>query len=347
MDYNNIKFINQFKKTILNINPHKVLFVCSNTYDRYGYRHALDEININSVSFSDFEPCPEISSVDKGVEAFKNEACDFIIAVGGGSAIDVAKAIKFFAKDNVKILAVATTAGTGAEVTRFSVLYKNGDKSSVSNPDIIPDFQIFDYNTLKSLPYIQKAVTGLDAFSHAVEAYWSAEATDESCEYSKKAMQLFKKYYNPFIENDESSYEPMMKCSELAGRAINIARTTACHAFSYKLHKLKGFYHGQAVAICLVYIWRYMLEKTNDKALLEKISSITQISGYTSESLEALLKKLNLFDEIIMTQDEFNETVAGVDIKRLSNHPMSFSREDIKNIYGSFIKVTEIPTKQK
>ena len=80
------------------INPQKVLFVCSKDYDRNGYRKALDEINIKSVSFTSFEPCPEVSSVENGIEAYKSNECDFVVAVGGGSAIDTAKGIKFYSK---------------------------------------------------------------------------------------------------------------------------------------------------------------------------------------------------------------------------------------------------------
>ena len=153
MNYNNEKFIKEFKNVMLKIKAQKVLFVCSGEYDRYGYREALDEIRIKSVAFTSFEPCPEVSSVQKGIEAFKSNACDFVVAVGGGSAIDTAKGIKYYSKLDFKILAVPTTAGTGAEVTRFSVLYNNKDKASVSDWDIIPDYQIFDYTTLKTSVY--------------------------------------------------------------------------------------------------------------------------------------------------------------------------------------------------
>ena len=94
MNYNNEKFIKEFKNIMLKIKAQKVLFVCSGEYDRYGYRKALDEIKIKSVAFTSFEPCPEVSSVQKGIEAFKSNACDFVVAVGGGSAIDTAKGIK-------------------------------------------------------------------------------------------------------------------------------------------------------------------------------------------------------------------------------------------------------------
>lgn len=258
MKYNNQIFLDEFKNKMLEINPQKVLFVCSKDYDRYGYRKALDEINIESVSFTSFEPCPEVSSVENGIEAYKSNECDFVVAVGGGSAIDTAKGIKFYSKLDFDILAVPTTAGTGAEVTRFSVLYRNKDKESVSDYSIIPNFQIFDYTTLKSLPYEQKVVTSLDAFCHSVEAFWSVDATNESRKYSKKALSLFNDNFARYIENDDSTFEPMLECSMLAGKAINIARTTAPHAFSYKLHKLKGFHHGRAVAVSLAYIWKFM-----------------------------------------------------------------------------------------
>lgn len=339
MEYNNEKFISEFIDIIKSVSPKSILFVCSNEYDRYGYRKALDGIDVKITSFSAFEPCPEVSSVEKGVELFKNEKCDFIIAVGGGSAIDVAKAIKFFSKVDVKILAVPTTAGTGAEVTRFSVLYKKGDKNSVRSYDIIPEYQVFDYTTLKSLPHIQKIVTGLDAFSHAVEAYWSKDANDESRNYSREALELFRKYYKSYLNDDENADEPMMRCSELAGRAINIAQTTACHAFSYKLHKIKGFYHGQAVAVCLVYIWRYMIENCTDDEMSKTLSDIENMTGYTPDSLQKLLDELGLLDNLTMTREEFDETVNGVDASRLSNHPVAFTQQDIENIYKSFIKI--------
>lgn len=336
MEYNNEKFLNEFKNKMAELEPKKVLFVCSSEYDRYGYRKALDEIKIESVAFCDFEPCPEVSSVEKGIKAYKENGCDFIIAVGGGSAIDTAKGIKFYSKLDFPILAVPTTAGTGAEVTRFSVLYRNKDKESVSDYGIIPNFQIFDPTVLKSLPYEQKVVTSLDAFCHSVEAFWSKDATDESREYSKKALALFNNNFAKYLENDENTFAPMLECSMLAGKAINIARTTSPHAFSYKLHKLKGFHHGHAVAVCLAYIWKYM---SKNKELNELMKQTEEITGFDNDAFINFLSKLNLLDDLTMTPEQFDETVNGVNTARLQNNPMPFTNEDIKNIYSSFIKV--------
>ncbi len=336
MEYNNEKFVNEFKNKIAELRPKNVLFICSGEYDRYGYRKALDEIKIKSAAFCDFEPCPEVSSVEKGIEAYKENGCDFIIAVGGGSAIDTAKGIKYYSKLDFPILAIPTTAGTGAEVTRFSVLYRNKDKESVSDYSIIPNYQIFDSTVLKSLPYEQKVVTSLDAFCHSVEAFWSKDATDESREYSKKALVLFNDNFAKYLENDENTFAPMLECSMLAGKAINIARTTSPHAFSYKLHKLKGFHHGHAVAVCLAYIWKYM---SKNEELNELMKQTEEITGFDNNAFINFLSKLGLLDDLTMTPEQFDETINGVNTARLQNNPMPFTNEDIKNIYSSFIKV--------
>lgn len=339
MKYDNEKFINQFKSILIAEKPNKILFVASCEYDRYGYRKAIDELSFSSVAFTGFEPCPEVSSVRQGIDIYKKEDCDFIVTVGGGSAMDVAKGIKFFAESDVKILAVPTTAGTGAEVTRFAVLYNHGDKESVRSYDIIPDYAVFDYTTLASLPHLQRIVTALDAFSHSIEAYWSADATEESREYSQEALELFNNYFQKYLDDDKSSYEPMMKCSELAGKAINIAQTAAPHAMSYKLHKLKGYPHGQAVALCLAFIWQYMLENCRSVELELLLAETEIISGFTPQMLQDLLRGLGLCDDLNLTKNELEECVYGVNIERMSNHPMKFDYADIEKIYRSFMNI--------
>lgn len=337
--YNNEMFIEQFKNKIKEINPRKVFFVCSSEYDRYGYRSALDEAGFESVAFTGFEPCPEISSVKNGVELIRKENCDFMVAVGGGSAIDTAKGIKYYLESDIEILAVPTTAGTGAEVTRFSVLYSNGDKESVNSFDIIPEYQIFDHTTLASLPRFQRIVTSLDALCHSIEALWSVSATDESRAYSIESIDLFNKYFKSYLDDDKSTYEPMMKCSELGGRAINIARTTAPHAMSYKLHKLKGFAHGQAVAICLGYIWKYTKETFDSPEIASMLEQTEKITGFTPDSFISFLNDLGLCTDFEMTPAQFDETVNGVNVERMNNHNVRFNHEDINNIYSSFLKI--------
>ncbi len=333
------KFKEQFIDIINSENPASILFVSSREYDRFGYRELLDKTGIKVTAFTDFEPCPETSSVKKGVRVLKKENCDFIVTVGGGSAIDCAKGIKYFAKTDVKILAVPTTAGTGAEVTKTSVLYNNGDKQSVKDVSIIPEYAVFDYTTLETLPRFQKIVTAYDAFCHAFEACLSKNGDRISHSLAADALGMFRTNFSAYINEDESVYENMMTCSELAGEAINIASTTAPHAFSYKLHKLKGFAHGQACVISLVYIWKYMYEYTDDNELIKMLKALERLTGYNPNSLEFELKELGLLSEITMTEDEFEETVNGVNLERIANNPMPFDIDDVRKIYSMFIRV--------
>ena len=334
----NIGFINEFKSVINKEGAKRIFFVSSREYDRFGYRLALEELGCEVYSFTAFEPCPEVSSVTEGVNQLMKFNPDIIAAVGGGSAIDCAKGIKYYLDKDIKILAVPTTAGSGAEVTRTSVLYNNADKQSVKDISLIPEYAVFDYTTLLTLPGFQKISTALDAFCHSFEAFISKNSTEESRGYSLASLRIFADSFDRYVSGDESTFEDMMKCSELAGRAINIAQTAAPHAFSYKLHKLTGLAHGQACAVSLVYIWKYMNEFA-DEGTKKMLSFLEKECRLTADGLEAKLKSLGVLPEITMTNDEFYETVNGVNIERIANNPMKFNPEDIEKIYSSFIKV--------
>jgi alcohol dehydrogenase class IV len=108
---------------------------------------------------------------------------------------------------------------------------------------------------------------------------------------------------------------------------------------SYKLHKLKGYAHGQAVALCLAYIWQYMLENCPTVELELLLAETEIISSYTPESFQKLLCELGLCDDLLLTEQELDECVHGVNVQRMSNHPMNFNYNDIENIYRSFMKI--------
>ena len=133
--------------------------------------------DIRITRFSDFQPNPLYESVVKGVELFNGNRCDSIIAVGGGSAMDVAKCIRLFCgmdksqsyllqkavPNPVRLLAVPTTAGTGSEATRYAVVYLNGEKQSIADDSCIPQTVLMDGSALRTLPLYQKKCTMLDA----------------------------------------------------------------------------------------------------------------------------------------------------------------------------------------
>lgn len=143
-----------------------------------------------------------------GVKAFLESSADAIAAVGGGSAMDVAKCIKLYSgmdhnvcyleqeiiPNDIRFLAVPTTAGTGSEATRFAVIYYEGEKQSVAHESCIPDAVLVDPEALKTLPTYHRKAAMLDAFCHAVESFWSIKSTEESRGLAAEAIRMILQY---------------------------------------------------------------------------------------------------------------------------------------------------------
>lgn len=258
----------------------KFLLVHSASYERLEIKSFFDALP--HAEFTGFTPNPKYEEVLEGVKLCRQERCTSVVAVGGGSAIDVAKCIKLFSsmepgisyveqpmKDNgISLIAVPTTAGTGSESTHFAVIYVDGEKYSVSHDSILPSAIVLDPDVLRGLPIYQKKCTMIDALSHAIESWWSIRSTKESEKYSQKAILLICENWEPYIFEDRSSgavssvYIKIQEAANLAGHAINITTTTAPHAMSYMLTSLYGIPHGHAVALCLPEVWNYMISHT-------------------------------------------------------------------------------------
>ena len=197
------------------------------------------------------------------------------MAVGGGSAIDIAKCIKLYAKlpgdgkegswlqssgevNNTELFVIPTTAGTGSEATRYAVVYYGGNKQSISSDVIIPNTVLFDPRVLDSLPDYQKKSTVMDALCHAVESFWSVNSTEDSKDYSSTAIELIIDNIDEYLAGDNSRNSIMQKATFIAGKAINITQTTAGHAMSYKLTSKYGLAHGHAAALCVRELFKWM-----------------------------------------------------------------------------------------
>jgi alcohol dehydrogenase class IV len=331
----------------------KILLVCGNSLSLLkisGYFDSLEaRKGICVFKFSDFSPNPVYESVVRGEEFFAEKKCDTIVAAGGGSAMDVAKCIKFRSKSSAKILAVPTTAGTGSESTKFAVIYLNGEKKSVADSSIIPDAILFDPDFLSTLPVFQKKVTVLDAFCHAIESFWSVNSTDESKNFSRNAIQLILHNADEFFRGKNECNEKMMKAANLAGKAIDIAQTTAGHAMSYVLTGVFGIPHGLAAAICVSKVWRYMIfnpEKCADvrgeKYLQKTFDEIAESMG--CPSAESALKKFDAFLDGLNCSADFSSCVfdlekfaSSVNQERLKNNPVKLDFCALKEIYAQIL----------
>lgn len=353
----------ELSRCIKDIGAKKVLLVCdpSISFLRINdYFNSLKEKNdVEMVRFSDFQSNPLYESVVEGVELFHEKKCDAILAVGGGSAMDVAKCIKLYSNmdsnenylmqkvvpNNVPLIAVPTTAGTGSEATRYAVIYYKGEKQSITDYSCIPSVVLFDTSVLESLPLYQKKATLMDAMCHSIESFWSVNSTNESKEYSKKAIKLIVEGYKDYLAGDNAKNELMMKASYIAGKAINITQTTAGHAMSYKLTSLFRIAHGHAAALCVKEIWPFMVEhiggcidSRGEDYLRNTFKEIANAMGYSSV-YEAIDKFINMVDELDLRAPEnvsdmdYEVLKNSVNPVRLKNNPVSLSIEDIDAIY--------------
>lgn len=290
--------------------------------------------------FSAFTENPKHEDVLGGVALFKESGCDGILAIGGGSAMDTAKGIKLFAGDlSVKLIAVPTTAGTGSESTRYAVIYKNGEKQSVTHDGIVPNCAILDAELLYTLPLYQKKCTALDALCQAIEALWSVNATEQSDEIALKSVRMMMLNLAPYLENinDLAAAQAVMQAANLSGQALNVTQTTAPHAMSYKLTSLYKLPHGHAVAICLPKVWRYMAE--NSALRFPKIAGAL---GYPDDfsaidGFEKMLADMQIEAPALSCEAELLTLVSSVNKDRLQNNPLCLSQEAIETIYRSVL----------
>ena len=343
----------------------KILLVCDAFAENlrpYGYFADLGRLGIEVIRFSDFGPNPEYDSVVSGVKSFNENGCDAVAAIGGGSALDVAKCIKLFAKmdsgsnfleqqaafNNIPLFVVPTTAGTGSEATRFAVIYFNGAKQSVTHDSIIPQAVLLDAEVLKSLPEYQRKSTMLDALCHAAESFWSVNSTEESKAHSKKAIRLILDNMDGYLSNIPDANANMLLAANIAGKAINITQTTAGHAMCYKLTSLYGIAHGHAAALCVKELFPYMIsnvDKCIDKrgrSYLEDTFADIALAFDCSSAQEAAARFGKLFKGLELPvpkadEKDFEILKKSVNPVRLKNNPIELDEDTIDMLYHKIL----------
>lgn len=351
----------------------RLFLVVDSSYPFLNIKDAIEALPVKErVMFSDFTPNPLYEQVCNGIELLKSSNCDTILAVGGGSAIDVAKCIKLavlakegnaaiipplvstrVACDGAKLpfIAIPTTAGTGSESTHNAVMYYEGAKQTVTNDGVLPDYAILEPSVLKTLPLYQKKCTMMDALCQGIESWWSVNSTEESYEYSRKTIELIMTNWRKYIfENDDEAAKQIMLAANYGGRAINITQTTAAHAFSYKITSLYKLPHGHAVAVCLPEIWEYMIghmEKCIDSRGQEYLSGIFYLIA-KAMGCDSPEKAIAVFRQM-MKESDLKNPVAGnkedelkvlsisVNPVRLKNNPILLEDTVIRQLYGKIV----------
>ena len=314
--------------------------------------------------FTDVEANPSVTTVEKATEAYKDSGADFIVALGGGSPMDVAKAVGVTAKYGgsiteyegahkvpgkiVPLIAIPTTAGTGSEVTAFSVITDRSRdyKLTVFSYELIPKYAILDPDLIATAPASVAAACGMDAFIHACESYISTDASPFSEAMSEKAMELIGRSIRAYVANrtDVDAASDMLVGSLFAGIAFSWARLGNVHAMSHPVSAYFDVPHGVANAILLPTILDY--NKLADKGKYKKIYEYVSETHRSDESftpdmlvdaIRALNNSLSIpanLTEVGVTEDKID--VMADDAMKSGNimvNPRRSTKKDIVALY--------------
>ncbi|MDE5889285.1 MAG: lactaldehyde reductase [Bacilli bacterium] len=276
----------------------------------------LDEYQILYEVFSDIKPNPTISNVKKGLKLAKKYHCDYIIAVGGGSVIDTAKAIGIIFNNpefkdvktlvgvadtknrSLPIIALPTTAGTAAEVTINYVITDEEEvvKLVCVDPNDIPILSIVDTELMSAMPSSTVAATGLDALTHAMECYITKGAWEMSDMYAIKAMKLIYENIESAVTKDKEAMEMMALAQYIAGMGFSNVGLGIVHSMAHQLGAVYDTPHGVANALLLPYVLEF-----NGVVCADKFRDMGRAFGLKMDNLndsEAVEKVVNAVREL-------------------------------------------------
>lgn len=351
--------INQLIDIVNCHRPSNIFWVTGkHSFKKSGAKKALSKVfeHYNSVEFSNFSPNPKQEEVQQGYELFKHNNIQLMIAVGGGSVIDMAKLIKNewmshelnVHETHLPLIAIPTTAGSGTEATHFAVCYKDGKKDSIASEFLLPQIVIIDPHLLSSQTKYQMAVSGIDAFCQAVESYWNINANDTSLDFATKAIKLVWKNLPLALGGDETALENLALGSFYAGKAINITKTTAPHAYSYYYTYHFGIPHGHAVALFFPFFVNYHAKHFQqkcihpggreyfEKLMVELSTSLDTDLDHIGHVIVSFFQDCGLesdFEKLNISEQDFLLGLKSVNTERLQNNPLFVAEEKLHEIY--------------
>ncbi len=320
-------------------------------------------INKNVKYYFKINSYPELNELKKIIKEIKIFSPDLIIAIGGGSVIDYAKIANVLTSSKnlkyeilnssynvknkfTKLVAIPTTAGSGAEVTTNAVIYINKIKYSVEGDKLRPDFFFLIPELVLGASNKIKSSAGFDAIAQAMESLISKKSNSKSVAFAKKSLKISLKYYLDFLSNPnkENSYA-MCLASNLAGEAISISKTTAPHAVSYPFTAIYNISHGHAVSLTLDKFFKFNFKNIknakcnfnlNDRYKImfdiTKSKDIDSFNGYIKNIKKEANLESNFIKLGIDLKKDYSKIISGINIMRLSNNPVQLKKNDLKEI---------------
>ena len=359
--------VKELKKELYRFSAKKVFLVTGKKsyYSSKSNRFIHNALGpLEYVRFSDFDPNPKIEDAVKGFNLLNETNCNLIIAIGGGSVIDMAKLISVFysnqtykptdliknsyldLKKKIEIIAIPTTAGAGSESTHFAVVYENNIKYSLASELVLPVVVGLNTNLTISQSPINTAYSGLDALAQAIESYWSLGSNSESDIFALKAIPLIFNNLLLSVKNPSlDSRKKLLLGSNLAGQAINISKTTAAHAFSYAFTTYFNITHGHAVLLTLPFFINYNFEVTNEtvngslepQIIRNKIINILKLLNISdlnsvNDYFKSYLKDLGIESnpqKLGISKSDLKKAIDFVNLERLANNPRKVDKNDL------------------
>lgn len=358
-----LQLIREFNHYFENKN---ILLVTGNkSFEASGAKKILEE-QLKGASikrFCEFSVNPKLEDAVRGAELARSSSTQVIVAVGGGSVIDMAKLIKaFYACDdaeadiatgqvpvtdpNIPLLTVPTTAGSGSEATHFAVVYLGSDKYSLADACLLPDAVILDGSLALAGSKYQKSCNVLDAMAQAIESYWAVGGTFESRLYASSALEFGWDEVFKFVGDNctPEDAQKMIEASNLAGKAINISKTTAAHAWSYAFTSEFGIPHGHAVWLTLPTIFQLHHEYSHEAcgSFYQRMNQLTKFLKLSPEqAFDIQLKTFMSTLDIAVSPKELGLSISSrtkiskiVNMQRMQNNPYKFKDHDISRIFS-------------
>jgi len=306
---------------------------------------------------------PELSEFLKILKLINKFKPNILLGIGGGTSIDYCKLCSVFfnqrnirniieknlplkIKKKIPTLIIPTTAGTGAEVTKFATIFINNKKFSISNNFIKPDyFSIIPEFSSKSSDYV-KASSLMDTICQSTESLFSVNSNEESVKYSLKSLRLAFKNWQKYIKlNDKKSAKEIARSSNFSGKAINIAKTNGPHAVSYYFSTYHNLSHGHAVTLTInSFLYFNFINSKKEKKKneikdrykklfkLTKTKSIKGLNLFYQSIINNLGLEINFKKLKINLKKEMKNIINETNLERLKNAPIELDKSDLYKI---------------
>ena len=361
-----INSLEDIKKFISDTSFKKIFILCGNKSLVISGAEKFLEAEFKNKEIKIFKKNSEIPILEELIEIIKqirNFKPNLILAIGGGAVIDYAKIANVvdvrpdlselivnytypFKDKYTKLAVIPTTAGSGAEVTSNAVIYVDGIKHSFESNLLIPDNFFLIPEFLISAPNKIKASAGFDSIAQALESLISKKSNDQSVEYASKSLRISTNSYISFLnEPNLKNATEMSIAANLAGKAINISKTTVPHATSYPFTSLFNISHGHAVGLFFEKFFKFNyinLDKSEVSFDLKKrfdlifnLFDVSNIDNFSSK-ISLIKSQAKLEDDMkllnIDLEKNMEKIIGGVNLLRLGNNPIKINGDDITNI---------------